>query len=192
MTVGLTFDEQVRALMAAPYNFTRERAEHVARLNQADRNALPSQRQTAQEVPDTLVVPPATTWPLRFVIPWSRLCTDNEKYAPTKDRNGQARIILTGRYRDCKAAVRALAREAMGGAPPLDVPLRLQGAVFFPDARTHAVDATNCAKLVHDACESAVYVNDRQLYDARWYRAGVDVDRPRAEITITPMPETAQ
>jgi hypothetical protein len=41
---------------------------------------------------------------------------------------------------------------------------------------------------VHDALEGVVYTKDRWLDDVRWYRAGVDVDAPRAEITISPIP----
>jgi Holliday junction resolvase RusA-like endonuclease len=32
-----------------------------------------------------------------------------------------------------------------------------------------------------------IFEDDSQLHDVRWIRAGVDVDAPRCELTITPL-----
>jgi len=37
---------------------------------------------------------------------------------------------------------------------------------------------------VTDALESIVFANDKQVYDERWQRVGIDVDAPRAEVTV--------
>lgn len=120
---------------------------------------------------------PAPTWPVRLRLPWSMLVSDNDKYTVSDNR-----MILTTRYRKAKGRIQALAR--LGASSPANQPVRLVAAVYVPDNRAH--DVCNFAKLVHDALQGLVYTTDRWLYDARWYRAGVDVDAPRAEITITP------
>jgi Holliday junction resolvase RusA-like endonuclease len=56
-----------------------------------------------------------------------------------------------------------------------------------PDNHPRRHDAVNFAKCTHDALEKLVYTTDHWLYDVRWIRAGVDVDHPRAELTITPL-----
>ncbi len=41
--------------------------------------------------------------------------------------------------------------------------------------------------LKPDAMEGVAYANDAQLHDVHWINRGADVDRPRAELTITPL-----
>lgn len=122
----------------------------------------------------------AITWPVRLTIPWSMLCSDNRKYTTHGDR-----LVLREEYRIAKMAVRRTARDVVGDAEPAQIPLRLVAAVYVPDRRPH--DVANFAKCVHDALEDSVYASDRWLDDVHWLRAGVDVDRPRAEITISPV-----
>lgn len=127
-------------------------------------------------VPDEL---PAITWPIRLRLPWSLLVSDNEKYGVI---NG--RMLITSRYRQAKATIAARARDLIGEVEPARHPVALEALVWVPDNRPH--DVPNFGKCVHDALEGVVYVKDSWLHGAHWKRAGVDVDSPRAEITITP------
>jgi Holliday junction resolvase RusA-like endonuclease len=81
--------------------------------------------------------------------------------------------------------VKTIVRPKVAGCAPVEIPVKLEARVWVPDNRRR--DVPNFAKCVHDALEKLVYVNDCWLYDSRWIRAGVDVDHPRAEITITPL-----
>lgn len=136
-----------------------------------------------------------TSAPLPFLIalPWSHLVSDDDRVTPwLNPKTGKATIILTDRYKAARDSIHSLLRQAMGGshneAPtfaPLAQPLRLEARVFVPNNQHR--DVHNFAKGVHDALERKVYQNDSWLHDTRWIRAGVDVDRPRAEITITPL-----
>lgn len=130
----------------------------------------------------------AVMLPLHLVLPWSALVSDNRKYAPTarRDSNGQAHplLILRQEYREAKAKARSIARDALpAGVEPIAAPIALTARVFVPDNRRH--DVVNFAKCVQDAFTEVVYADDCWLYANHWLRAGVDVDRPRAEITIT-------
>lgn len=124
----------------------------------------------------------AIQWPLRFTLPWSTLISDNAKYGVI---NGS--LILTKDYRRAKGLVRAVAKQAVGeDREPANYALRIVATVWVPDdMRAH--DVCNFAKCVHDALEGVVYTKDRWLHDISWRRAGVDVDAPRAEITIQPV-----
>jgi len=114
-------------------------------------------------------------------LPWSCLVSDNRKYGVL-----DGKLIAQKPYRAAKKAIHALAVEAMQGRAPADCPVSLTARVWMPDNRPH--DLTNSCKLVHDAIEGAIVSNDRWLHDVRWIRAGVDVDAPRCELTITPLP----
>lgn len=120
-------------------------------------------------------------------IPWSALCSDNVKMRAAL-KGGKATVVLTPNYRTSRDAIHALAVETMHGRPAADIPLRLVARVYVPDNRVH--DVVNFSKAVHDALKGTVFTDDRWLYDARWIRAGVDVDAPRCELTISPLPET--
>lgn len=130
--------------------------------------------------------------PIRLVLPWSALCSDNDKSAPAMRQSTTGKafpvIILTGKYRQAKQAARKIGVEAMTvdgrRADPLEQPLKLTARVWVPDNRP-GHDVANFAKCAHDALEKVVYTKDELLHDVRWVRAGVDVDRPRAELLIT-------
>lgn len=132
----------------------------------------------------TVVQPRLLVFPLEFIIPWSALVSDNQHYAPA-ERAGRPVIILKEPYRKAKQDVQTLARQAVGDAGPTAQPLALHARVWVPDNRP-GHDVCNFAKCVHDALEGIVYTKDEWLHDGRWTRAGVDVDRPRAEIRIAP------
>jgi Holliday junction resolvase RusA-like endonuclease len=140
---------------------------------------------------DATKQPPRATiaWPVQLTLPWSCLVSDNAKYvarvAGTMEKP-VAKLNLSPEYRQAKERIHELAISKLLGATPAAEPLQLQARVWVPDdLRAH--DVPNFAKCVHDALEGAVYVKDRWLWRATWERAGVDVDAPRAEITITPL-----
>ncbi len=126
------------------------------------------------------------TLPFRIVIPWSLLCSDNEKDVGSLTMRGGKPIprkVMSARYKTAKNAVADKATLIAGPSLPLTIPLAMHVEVWLPPARRN--DALNFAKCVNDALEGIVYANDNQLHDSRWIRRGVDIDSPRAEITIT-------
>lgn len=141
-------------------------------------------------VPEVVEDAPPIGWPLRILLPWSSLCSDNvRKMAVVKMVHGKpvAEMMLTPEYRRAKGLIRDHARPRVGKALPVAIPLALIARVWVPDD-TRAHDVANFAKVTHDALEGVVYTKDRWLYRVTWERAGVDVDAPRAEVTITPLP----
>jgi hypothetical protein len=138
--------------------------------------------------PATPVVTTAAVWPVKLVLPWSCLISDNLKHRAQLRGSGpsaKAVMVITRAFATAEEQIRALGLSKMGGAAPASEPLALLARVWMPDERVH--DLANSCKLVHDALEGAVYQNDRWLYDVRWTRAGVDVDAPRCELTIWPL-----
>lgn len=130
----------------------------------------------------------ALAFPLHLTLPWSSLCSDNFREAASLTLRGGKpfpRKVLTARYKAARDAVREIAKGIVGDALAVECPLHLRALVYVPDARPH--DVCNFAKGVHDALEGIVYRNDRWLYRVQWERAEIDVDRPRAELTITPL-----
>ncbi len=129
---------------------------------------------------------PNVSLPFRIVIPWSLLCSDNEKDVGSLTmRNGKPipRKVMSARYKTAKNAVADKAAIIAGRSSPVTIPLAMHVEVWLPPSRRN--DALNFAKCVNDALEGIVYANDNQLHDSRWIRKGVDIDSPRAEITIT-------
>ena len=131
---------------------------------------------------------PPLEFPIRLVLPWSALCSDNEhEVGAIVMRSGKPypRKKLTARYKAARDKTEDVARQVMAGFAPLAQSLALHARVYVPDNRPH--DVCNFAKCCHDALQRIVYVNDSWLHDTRWTRAGVDVDHPRAEITVSPL-----
>jgi Holliday junction resolvase RusA-like endonuclease len=120
--------------------------------------------------------------PVRLRIPWSALASDNDKYRVNKE---EGRLYATAQYREAKKRIKNLATEAMDGRPAAACPLALVARVYVPDNRVH--DVVNFSKCCHDAMKGVVFTDDQWLHDVRWIRAGVDVDAPRCELTITPL-----
>ena len=125
--------------------------------------------------------------PVRLRIPWSALVSDNDKYTVNPRKRGS--LILTPEYREAKRRIAALAVGAMQDRPAAQCPLALVARVWLPNRRKH--DVCNFSKCVHDALAGIVYQDDMWLHDMRWIRAGVDVDAPRCELTITPLTPAA-
>lgn len=190
-------DAIVRGLVAA--GVPRWKAEREADFQIADAArvaALPSSpfarmiEHPLQAIPAPTIhfgPPPAPPrWPFRLVLPWSHLISDNRKYCPAL-RGGKPAIILTSDYRNAKRLAGIAARKAWGDAVPYaDGLLELTARVYFPnDYRKR--DAHNFQKCAHDALKGIV-IEDDDILVPRWIPAGVDVDAPRAELTIHPYP----
>lgn len=133
------------------------------------------------------VVGPQLDFPIRLTLPWSALVSENRRFAAH-----HSRIVMTVRYKQARARIARIAREAMTVEstqfPALAMPLSLAARVWVPDRRVH--DVPNFAGATHNAFKSIIYTDDRWLHDARWSRIDVDCDHPRAEITIQPYRET--
>ncbi len=129
---------------------------------------------------------PCIALPLRFTLPWSALCSDNERKRPIVvmvKGKPSPRMAMTAEYKAARTKVIDIARDMMHGSPALAMPLAIHARVYVPDERLH--DVVNFAKGVNDALEKIIYVNDKWLHRSLWERAGVDVDAPRAEIEIS-------
>jgi hypothetical protein len=121
---------------------------------------------------------PPLVLPVTLRIPWSMLISDNDKHVPNSP------MLLTSEYRAAKKQIQGLARELVGEAAPLRQPLAFVAHVWVPAG--FRGDTCNFSKLVHDALEHVLYANDRWLHRTTWERAGVDVDAPRADVTLHP------
>jgi Holliday junction resolvase RusA-like endonuclease len=170
----MSADEIERGLIAQ--GVPREKARVIALRAPVDGNPL-------AKPPKGTIEARGVAFPLALILPWSALVSDNAKYAPAYGKRGQPKMVLRPRYREAKKKTAGLAREIMAGAEPLATPLALSARVWVPDNRV-GHDVANFAKCCHDALEKVVYVKDEWLYRITWERAGVDVDRPRAELTI--------
>ena len=133
---------------------------------------------------------PAIVWPVRLTLPWSALCSDNvhERGSLIRLASGDVapRKVLDARYKAARDKTRTIASAVIGDAVPIAAPLSLVARVWLPGG-SHRNDAINFSKCCHDALQGIVYDNDRWLYRVTWERAGVDIDAPRAELTITPL-----
>lgn len=120
------------------------------------------------------------TAPVSLTLPWSWLISDNAKYLIRRGR-----LFKTVEYREARKKIATLALGRMEGAGPMACPLQLVARVYVPDNRIH--DVHNFGKCAIDAMTKTVFVDDHWLHDVRWIRAGVDVDSPRAELSIRPI-----
>lgn len=97
-------------------------------------------------------------------------------------RNRRARVLISegGRIfkRSCQLAALAQVRK------PLETDLSLAAVVYFQNRRR---DLDNCLKPLLDALQGAAYLNDRQIAHIEMRRE-IDRDRPRVELTLTPLP----
>lgn len=179
----LTREELVRSLVSQ--GVPREKAERAVDQRTGGWMKRPPR---AIAEPDPA---PAITWPLQLTLPWSYLASDNAKHGAVlvQVAGGKLipKLIMQAGYREAKTKIRKLARDTIAGAEPVAIPLRLEARVWVPDT-TRKHDVANFAKCTHDALQEAIYTDDQYLYDVRWIRAGVDVDRPRADVTIMPLP----
>ncbi len=139
--------------------------------------------------------------PVTVTLPWSVLLPDNAKWVPVIRRNpDRAKLCLTIAYRSHKKrAVDEIRKQLWPNATegvaedlparfPLSVRLQLLASLVEPDRRTRR-DLSNYCKLVHDSMTGIVYDDDSQLDAVTWLRLPVDIDRPRLELTISPLPD---
>ena len=176
------------------HGVTREDAERAAdRMRLGVAEAPPSKNRSAdvqrivgassREAPI-----PTVSLPFKLLIPWSELCSDNEKSVPYVRRVRGGNVVpgqkRSPRYQAAFVAIKGRARQIAGDRLPVDgIALELHARVYLPPARRN--DAINFSKCLNDALEGVVYMNDNQLHRQVWERAGVDIDAPRAEITIS-------
>jgi Holliday junction resolvase RusA-like endonuclease len=127
------------------------------------------------------------TGPLAYhvVLPWRCLVPDNRKYAPAKDKQGRAVMILTPEYRAAKKKGARLVAEQLKSAPPLSVPVTIVAMLIEPN-RSVRRDLANYTKLVHDILSGLAYGDDSQIDDLHWIRDSVDIDQPRLELMVRP------
>jgi Holliday junction resolvase RusA-like endonuclease len=175
----LSEDAIVRGLIAQ--GVPREKA-----LRQAQSMGVRPHAPTAQ--PDAEPAP-AIAWPVRLLLPWSYLVSDNDRQVAkliTADGQPKAIRVLTAEYRAALEKIANLARNKVGDAAAVAAPLAIRVLVWVPNNTAHN-DIANFCKLVHDALEDVIYTNDTWLHDIHWTRAGIDVDAPRAEIILSPI-----
>lgn len=170
MSQQMTPDEQIGALVRA--GVPREKAE---------RRVRGEQRKTMAVAP---VIGAPLSFPIRFTLPWSALVSENRRFCAR-----ESRIVMTAEYKAARDKVSAIARDAMTVDgyvhSALECPLSLVARVWFPDKRVH--DAPNFAGATHNGLKRIVFTDDSWLHRATWERAGVDVDRPRADVEIAPL-----
>lgn len=177
MAEQLSYDGMVRSLRALGVP-----------LDKAQRRASELTGQAAAPLPDLpAVVRRTVALPFSLVVPWSHLCSDNDKESGRVLTRGGRQVpgkVLTPRYKASKANIRSHAADVAGEVDPVeDEPLAIEVRVWLPPARRN--DPLNFGKVIHDALEGVVYANDNQLHRIEYQRAGVDIDAPRAEVTIT-------
>lgn len=166
----LSPEEQMKSLVRQ--GVPRDKAERAVFLSQ-NHNARDHMSNRTREPEETVDI----AWPLMLTVPWSALVSDDERFGVI-----DGRMILQKRYREAREKIRQLASRAIDGAALAAEPLSLTVYVWVPDNRIH--DITNFCKIVHDGLEKGAIENDRWLHDVHWIRAGVDVDHPRAELTL--------
>lgn len=98
-------------------------------------------------------------------------------------RAGRARLITAPEYRVAKQGAEYAIKSQWKGQP-MTVPVELVALVYVPDRRVR--DNSNLSKLLLDSMSGIVYVDDSQVEDERWIKAGIDRENPRVEITVTP------
>jgi hypothetical protein len=127
-----------------------------------------------------------------IVLPWSSLVTDNNRQAWVGTR-----MMTTKEYKLAKQrAVDAIETQigdtlpsdllAAGWQPLFASPVAITVMLFEPN-RSAKRDLLNYQKLICDAMTGIVYADDSLIDDAHFTRGAPDIDRPRAEITVTPI-----
>jgi len=165
VSIGLT-DEQIRRGLIAqgvpPEKATRA-ASHT--------------RSAVLPVGSRVVTPAAApTGPVTLVLPWSCLISDNRHRGPVSSRADAAA------YKLARTRAHGEAAEQWGLRAPFSGRIALIARIFPPNAARR--DVGNFAKCLKDALSGVAYADDVQVVDERWIRAAIDVDRPRAEVTI--------
>lgn len=121
---------------------------------------------------------------IRIVIPGKPRGKASVRGRVAKAKDGRQFVAAhnTTETRNAMAFVRMLAVEAMQGRPPLDGPIRLEAVLFYqPPARfskkhrqcaldgyffpTVKPDASNWLKLIEDALNGVVFIDDKDVCD---------------------------
>ena len=119
---------------------------------------------------------------IKLIIPYELLCPDNQKMGLMRGR-----LILTSKYRQAKLKTSLLATCLYRG-PLLETELELTATLYPPTRRK--TDPSNFSKLLHDALEGVVYVNDYQIVKSTYIRGAVSRIDARMEIEITELPQS--
>lgn len=135
-------------------------------------------RREAHDDPDVdlAIKPPVRRHRVSITLPWSTLHTGNSIYA-----------IKSKEYQAAKGRAREAIAEQIAGYSPIDIPVRVECTIIEPN-RHRGRDILNYQKLIADAMSGLVYQDDKLIDDAHFMRGEPDVDRPRVEITVTPVP----
>lgn len=123
-----------------------------------------------------------------IVLPWSMLCSDNNRVAPATRKVGaggerKAVFLLTQEFRNAKSAGREKAMRDVHELPPLDGRIEFTARLYEPNRTSHR-DIQNFAKLAADVCSGIAYTDDKQIDRALWYREPPDIDAPRLVLTV--------
>lgn len=186
----MSFDDMVDGLVRLgtdPENARRLAARQLG-LNGIDKTRFERPAPAKAPAPAPEIQTPTIELPFRVTIPWSELCSDNEKSVPYIRRVRGGNVVpgqkRSPRYDASFRAIKKRARAIADDRLPIDgIALEMHARIFLPPARRN--DAINFSKCTNDALEGVVYMNDNQLHRQTWERAGIDIDAPRAEITIT-------
>ena len=114
-----------------------------------------------------------------LIFPWTFVVGDNHRLMARQRGRG---LVMAPRYRKAKRDLAQLAALQWGGQAALKGDLRLTASCWFPDRRRR--DVANYAKATQDALTGICFVDDSQLADVRWIRAGIDKDNARIEIQL--------
>lgn len=158
---------------------------------------------TGEQKTRTLSAPPSDAVSIdvvRLTLPWSALLPDNRRTGVGVNRNGDEPrpfVGTTKAYRLAKAkAIDAIETQigdllpgsllATGWQPLYRDPVAIMVTLIEPN-RSAKRDLLNYQKLICDAMSGVVYADDSLIDDAHFTRGTPDIDRPRAEITVTPI-----
>jgi Holliday junction resolvase RusA-like endonuclease len=117
--------------------------------------------------------------PVVLTIPFAAMASVNDRTIPT----ATGRQILSESYRRALTDARLLVAKQWRGLP-WDIEASLTIRFYWPDKRRR--DETNYVKLLEDALMPRALKDDAQIYDTRTIRAGIDPQRPRAELELVP------
>jgi Holliday junction resolvase RusA-like endonuclease len=115
---------------------------------------------------------------IRLTLPWAVLAQANHRLTP---RRGGRGLTLAPAYRRAKEAAETLLI-AQRRVAPATGPVSVTLWFHEPDARRR--DPSNLQKLIEDALSGIAYVDDSQIVEMHWRRAGIDRKRPRVEIEV--------
>lgn len=123
---------------------------------------------------------------MRVTIPWKHVASSNTR---NSRRGGKAHSWT---YKNAKKAIHLHALDQIRGERP-HYPVGLLHAsiaCFPPDARKR--DVTNLPKGILDALEGVMYDNDHQVTSLHVWRAEVDREDPRVEVSVIPLNDTVR